>query len=174
MRRWFLRDEAQTERLGEVLGGFVEPGEAVGLIGELGAGKTCLSRGLMRGLYARFGGPLGDEARVTSPTYTLVNEYQGAGPFGRVAHFDLYRLKDMDDLESTGYWDQVTQADLALLEWLDRLPQAWPGEGFEVRLEHAPAGRVASVAWRGGAEGEGRAGALCAALDEALGASEGA
>ena len=83
---------AETTQLGRTLGERLQPGDTVLLIGDLGAGKTCFIQGLCSGL--------GVEEPVTSPTFTLINEYQGRLP---VAHFDLYRLNDPESVLDIGF-----------------------------------------------------------------------
>lgn len=136
-----LDTESDTERLGAALAGIIQPGDFLGLEGDLGAGKTCLTRGLLGGLMPA--------VRVTSPTYTLLNEYPGPPEIPVIIHADLYRLHDEDDLESTGYWDAVADADLLIVEWIDHVPAAWPDAGWSVRLEHLGEKRRAHVSWRG-------------------------
>lgn len=166
MLRWteplFLPDEAATEGAGRALARALAPGDRLGLIGDLGAGKTCLTRGLLDGLYEGLARPA--EARVSSPTYALVNLYPS--PLGQVAHFDLYRLRDLDDLESTGYWDLLAEAGLAIIEWIDQIDGAWPPEALALRLAHAPGGRALSLSWVGvdAARGEARLARAEAAL----------
>lgn len=166
MSRWALCGEERTLQVGRLIAEVVEPGDAVGLIGDLGAGKTCLVRGLMGGLYAHAGEPSSrGEQEVSSPTYTLMNVYDAPGRFDPVVHVDLYRLEDEDDLESTGYWDMVEGAGLLLVEWIDTLPGAWPGgDGLTVRLSHTDTGREVELSWSG-VRGEERLAALSALLD---------
>jgi tRNA threonylcarbamoyladenosine biosynthesis protein TsaE len=130
------RSPEETEALGEALGRAVRGGELIGLVGELGAGKTCLVRGLARGLGI-------DPERVHSPSFTIVTEYPG----GRLplAHVDLYRLAAPADeafLREVLYGEGV-----AAVEWFDRLPASpgddvllitfclAAGEGRAIRLE---------------------------------------
>ena len=134
-----LDGEQATRALGEALGGALEAGDVLGLVGTLGAGKTTL----VQGLCAALGG-----AHVTSPTYTLINLYEDCEP--PVAHVDLYRLERLDDLESIGYWDYLESERLVLcVEWISMLPGAWPGEGAVLVLEHHGGGRRARLWARG-------------------------
>jgi tRNA threonylcarbamoyladenosine biosynthesis protein TsaE len=113
----------ETEQLGAALGQAVEGGELIGLIGELGTGKTCFVRGLARALGI-------DPERVHSPSFTLVNEYGG----GRLAltHVDLYRLeRPLDD--ELFFRDVLYGEGVAAVEWFDRL---LPAAGDEVLLIH--------------------------------------
>ncbi len=130
-----LADAAATERAGAALAALVTPGTFIGLSGDLGAGKTTLIRGLVGAL----GLARGEE--VSSPTYTLIQLYAVDAPCSPVAHIDLYRLEDADDLESTGYWDVVEEAGLLLVEWIERIPAAWPGpQAWSLRLDYHPDG----------------------------------
>ena len=121
------RTPANTEALGEVLGRAARGGELIGLVGDLGAGKTCLVRGLARGLGA-------DPDRVHSPSFITVTEYPG----GRLllVHVDLYRLEQpvADDLwlREALYGDGV-----AAVEWFDRMAAVAGDEYLIVTLRHA-------------------------------------
>ena len=118
------RSDAETEAAGAELARKLRPGARVLLYGELGAGKTAFVRGLASGLDI-------DPDEVSSPTFTLVQEYQGRVP---LIHVDLYRLAsgEVDDL---GLDAQAAQGILAI-EWAERMPRPDPG-AIEVRLEHA-------------------------------------
>ena len=107
----------QTEALGEALAAGLGPGAVVAFRGDLGAGKTALTRGLARGL--------GYADRVTSPTYTIVNEYLG----GRLPlfHFDMYRLSSDDDLWDIGWEDYLDRGGVCAVEWSERTPEAVAG-----------------------------------------------
>jgi len=105
------------------------------LIGALGSGKTTLVSGMAEAL---------DSGRAaTSPTYTLVNRYE-TDP--ELVHVDLYRLESVDGLETTGYWDFVRAGEFVVcVEWLDRIPEAWPGTGWILRLDHRSEGRHVEI-----------------------------
>jgi tRNA threonylcarbamoyladenosine biosynthesis protein TsaE len=101
---------ADTFALGEAWGRKVQPGRVIGLCGDLGAGKTQLVKGLSRGL--------GIEARVQSPTFSLVNIYRG----GRLTlfHLDLYRLDTREQIIAAGLEDYLAPAGVAIIEWAER------------------------------------------------------
>lgn len=102
---------AETHALGVKLGRLLQPGDFVGLAGELGAGKTALVRGIAEGAGVAAG-------EVTSPTFTIVQSYAG-----RVLlhHADLYRLSSADELYATGFFDLIGEGGAAVVEWIDRV-----------------------------------------------------
>ena len=128
LARVTTRSARATAALGERLGRALRPGDVVALLGELGAGKTQLVRGICRG--ARV-----PEREVASPTFAIVASYRGRLP---VHHADLYRVADEDELHATGFFDLLGGDGAVLVEWADRVPGALPGERLEVRLEHDP------------------------------------
>ncbi len=105
---------AQTERVGAALGRVLRPGTVIAYRGDLGAGKTAFTRGLARGL--------GYSQPVTSPTYTIVNEYLG----GRLPlfHFDMYRLGSADDLWDIGWEDYLDRGGICAVEWSENVDDA--------------------------------------------------
>ena len=114
----------QTELLGEKLGQRLCGGEIIAYSGDLGAGKTAFTRGLARGL--------GITMRVTSPTYTIVNEYLG----GRLSlfHFDMYRLESEDDLFDIGWEDYLMRGGVCAVEWSENVRGAMLG-AITVKIE---------------------------------------
>ncbi|MHB8417101.1 MAG: tRNA (adenosine(37)-N6)-threonylcarbamoyltransferase complex ATPase subunit type 1 TsaE [Myxococcales bacterium] len=135
-----------TYELGERLGRAIEPGDFVGLSGELGAGKTLLVRGVASGL----GVPAG---QVQSPTFTLVNSYAG-GRFP-LHHADLYRIETADELYATGYFDLLEGAGALLVEWPELIPGARPHQGLDLRLERTSENSRRLQAVARGARAEG-------------------
>ncbi|HSM54644.1 MAG TPA: tRNA (adenosine(37)-N6)-threonylcarbamoyltransferase complex ATPase subunit type 1 TsaE [Candidatus Sulfomarinibacteraceae bacterium] len=118
----------QTERLGVRLGQLLEPGDVVCLSGELGAGKTTLARGVGRGW--------GTALRVTSPTFTLVNEYPRLGDGRTLYHVDCYRLSGEGDVVTAGLEDVLDDDGAIMIEWPERL-EAWlPEDRLWIALRH--------------------------------------
>ena len=109
-----------------MLGEALKPGCVVGLIGELGAGKTCFIKGIAYGMN---GIP---ESEVTSPTFTILQEYEGNIPF---YHFDVYRLAGSRDLETIGLDDYIGGEGAAVIEWADRISGALPSECLLVSID---------------------------------------
>ena len=112
-QRFITNTPEETEALGARLARALEPGAVVAFTGDLGAGKTAFVRGLARGL--------GVQDRVTSPTFTIVNEYEG----GRLPlfHFDLYRLGCADELFDIGWEDYLARGGVCAVEWSERMEE---------------------------------------------------
>ena len=107
----------ETEKVGEALGKVLKPGSILAYAGALGAGKTAFTRGLARGL--------GAAEQVTSPTYTIVNEYlTGRMP---LFHFDMYRLSSADDLWDIGWEDYLERGGVCAVEWSENVAEAMEG-----------------------------------------------
>lgn len=111
---YHTRNELDTERIGETLARDLKPGTVIAFTGDLGAGKTAFIRGLARGL--------GISDRVTSPTFTIVNEYVG----GRMPlfHFDMYRLGSSDELFDIGWEDYLRRGGVCAVEWSEKVADA--------------------------------------------------
>jgi len=118
------RSEAETIGLGERLARELPPRGVVLLIGNLGAGKTTLAKGIVSGLGAA------PPEEVTSPTFTLIHEYGNGG----VYHIDLYRLEEAREAATLGLEDLFDRDALVLIEWGERFPQILPPERTEIRL----------------------------------------
>ena len=114
---YITRSAAETELLGARLAELLRPGDVVAFRGDLGAGKTAFTRGLARGL--------GITEPVTSPTYTIVNEY----PQGRLPlfHFDMYRLSDPEELFDLGWEDYLARGGICAVEWSENVAEALEG-----------------------------------------------
>lgn len=113
----------ETEALAARLAPRLAQAPAVALYGDLGVGKTAFTRGLARGL--------GCTMQVSSPTYTIVNEYPGPRP---VCHFDMYRLPDADALYDIGWEDYLASGALCVAEWSENVPGAFPPGTAEIRI----------------------------------------
>lgn len=120
--------EAETEDLGRRLAAALSPGAVVAYRGDLGMGKTAFTRGLARGL--------GCEGRVTSPTFTIVNEYEGPGL--PLFHFDMYRLEDAGDLFDIGWEDYLDRGGVCAVEWSERVEEALPEDAVTVSIARCP------------------------------------
>jgi tRNA threonylcarbamoyl adenosine modification protein YjeE len=135
----FLPEERATVQLGADLALALRLGDVLALEGDLGAGKTTLARGLIRAL-------AGDqELEVPSPTFTLVQAYEGRIP---IHHFDLYRLSSAAELDELGFDDAIAQG-AALVEWPDRAGGRLPESAVHVELTHREEGRVARITGSG-------------------------
>lgn len=115
--KFITHSPEETEKIGEALAKSLQPGTVLAYRGDLGAGKTAFTRGLARGL--------GCKETVTSPTYTIVNEYLG----GRLPlfHFDMYRLASSDDLWDIGWEDYLDRQGVCAVEWSENVPEAMAG-----------------------------------------------
>jgi len=116
-----LRD---TEKFGERLGNILKGGDVLSLTGDLGAGKTTLTKSIGKGL--------GVEEYITSPTFALINEYNGRV---KVYHFDVYRLDNVDDLYDLGFEDYFYSDGVTIVEWGDRISELLPEETIHIHIE---------------------------------------
>lgn len=115
--------ESETIEQGIKLGRSLTPGAVVALYGNLGVGKTAFTRGLALGL--------GIEMSVSSPTFTIVNEYPGKIP---LFHFDMYRLESEDELYDIGWDDYLERGGICVVEWSEKVPAAFPPDTISVTL----------------------------------------
>ena len=130
----FLVDSAATEALGRLLGRHLKDGDVLCLSGDLGAGKTLLSRGVATSLGV-------DPDAVTSPTFAIMNVYEGREL--EVRHFDLYRLNRPEELEDIGFEEYAGGDGVTLIEWAELFREQLPEEYLQVVLRHEGAGRRA-------------------------------
>ena len=130
----FLATEDDTLALGRRLAPLLEPGMVIHLRGDLGAGKTTLARGLLRGL--------GYEGRVKSPTFTLLEPYK----FSRLNlyHFDFYRFLDPEELDDAGFREYFNPQSACLIEWPEKAPDLPPAD-LDITLDPAPEGRAVTL-----------------------------
>ena len=116
----------ETEALGARLAQSLVPGDVVAFSGDLGAGKTALTRGILRGL--------GYPGRVTSPTFAIANEYDT--PHGRVVHCDLYRIPDSQALLDTGFDEYLDGSAIVLIEWSENAAGILPTHHKTVHISY--------------------------------------
>jgi tRNA threonylcarbamoyladenosine biosynthesis protein TsaE len=135
-----LATRRATRRFGAALAASLRPGDLLVLEGELGAGKTFLTRAIARGLGVPSAVP------VTSPTFTLLNEYATPVP---LVHADLYRLGEADELIELGLLDRIGREVIAIVEWGDRFSDALGERGLWIWLRYEEAGRSARLQARG-------------------------
>ena len=121
---WITHSPAETEALGARLADALDAGRVVAFTGDLGAGKTAFVSGMARSL--------GVEERVTSPTFTIVNEYEG----GRLPlfHFDMYRLGDADELFHIGWEDYLARGGICAVEWSENVAEAIEPDAVRVSI----------------------------------------
>jgi tRNA threonylcarbamoyladenosine biosynthesis protein TsaE len=119
------RSAADTLRFGEELAAAFQPGDVLALTGDLGAGKTCLVKGIARGL--------GITQSVTSPTFTLIHEYRG----GRLplTHVDLYRLNSLEQVLAIGLEDYLDGPGVTVIEWAEKLAGVLPARTRHLQLQ---------------------------------------
>ncbi len=125
---YISHSEAETEALGRRLASALSPGAVVAYRGDLGMGKTAFTRGLAQGL--------GYQGRVTSPTFTIVNEYEGTGM--PLFHFDMYRLEGAEDLFDIGWEDYLDRGGVCAVEWSERVEEALPEDAVTVSFSCCP------------------------------------
>lgn len=116
--------EEQTFRIGQRLGIEAEPGQIFCLVGDLGTGKTIFAKGMAAGLAV--------QEEIVSPTFTIVQEYEGRLPF---YHFDIYRIMDEDELFEIGWDEYMNGSGVCLVEWADQVPEAIPAEAIWIQIE---------------------------------------
>lgn len=126
MREILIRNEEETKAFGMKLGKSLKPGSVIALIGDLGTGKTALTKYIAKGL--------GIGEMVTSPTFTIISEYYS----GRLPlfHFDFYRLESSEDLFETGAEEYFGAGGVTVIEWADRMPEILPDDALCIFIEY--------------------------------------
>lgn len=126
MESYISKSPQETEEIAFSLAKTLKGGEVIAFRGNLGAGKTCFTRGLAKGL--------GFNGTVNSPTFALINEYLG----GRLPlyHFDMYRISSWDELYSSGYFDYLESGGVTAVEWSENIENALPPTTIYVELEN--------------------------------------
>lgn len=138
MHRRTTHSPEETRRLGRWLGERLLPGSFVALVGDLGAGKTHLSGGILNGL--------GVERTGGSPTFTLLWEYQGRLP---VYHWDVYRLRSPAELDDLGYEEYFYGEGVNVVEWADRVAELWPPDHLRIDLTYGEGEQERVLTFRG-------------------------
>jgi len=126
------RSDPETRRLGMKLGHLLSGSEILGLVGELGAGKTCFVRGVAEGL------EVSKNAWIRSPSFTLINEYEGRLP---IYHIDLYRMGSREEIEGLNLREYLYGDGVSLVEWFEHLPAEEVDEYLELRMTHGGGNR---------------------------------
>ena len=123
MLKYITESAEETSKIGEQLGRLLSKGNIICLTGDLGAGKTAFTKGIAKGLAV--------DDYVTSPTYTIINEYQGRLP---LYHFDVYRLNDVEEMYELGYEEYFFGDGIVVLEWADIVRDIIPGERLWITI----------------------------------------
>jgi tRNA threonylcarbamoyladenosine biosynthesis protein TsaE len=118
-----LNSSDETLKLGEIIGKSLNPGSIIALVGDLGAGKTVLVKGIAKGL--------GVDEEPNSPTFVIMNSYEGRIP---LYHFDLYRLSDEEELLGIGYDEYFFGNGVAAVEWADRVKEIFPEHTIKIEI----------------------------------------
>ena len=124
MAEFISHSQLETEEMGQKLAEKLPGGSVVALYGDLGAGKTAFVRGMAKGM--------GLSCRVSSPTFTIVNEYLGER---ELIHFDMYRLSSADELFDIGWEDYLSRGAVCAVEWSENVQDAFFGDEVVVRIE---------------------------------------
>jgi tRNA threonylcarbamoyladenosine biosynthesis protein TsaE len=130
---WISQDTAQTLKMGAQLGRMLGPGDIVCLQGELGAGKTCLAKGIGQGL--------GIAVPIRSPTFILVREYPVAGQAERLFHIDMYRIESLHEARAIGIEDHIYGAGICVIEWAERLTDLLPTNNLWIAMRYVDSTR---------------------------------
>lgn len=113
----------ETEKLGYILGKLLTGGEVICMTGDLGAGKTTMTQSIAKGLDV--------DDYVTSPTFTIINEYEGRCP---LYHFDVYRINDVDEMYDLGYEEYFYSDGVSIIEWADIIKEILPKERLNIEI----------------------------------------
>ena len=123
-KQWETFSPEETEAIGEKMGQAAKPAQVYSLDGDLGVGKTVFTKGFARGL--------GITEHVTSPTFTIINEYLGRIP---LYHFDVYRISSEEEMDETGYEDYFYGDGVSLVEWATLIPNLMPKDAIRITIE---------------------------------------
>ncbi|WP_443661132.1 tRNA (adenosine(37)-N6)-threonylcarbamoyltransferase complex ATPase subunit type 1 TsaE [Clostridium sp.] len=117
----------ETYKIGELIGSLVNSGDIICLIGDLGTGKTHLTKGIAKGLDIK--------DNITSPTFTIVNEYTGRL---KLYHFDVYRVNDPDEIEAIGFDEYIFSDGVSVIEWANYIEEIIPPNKLTITIEKLP------------------------------------
>ena len=123
---------AQTIEIARLIGEKLKDGDLLALSGELGSGKTCFTKGLAKGL------GVSEEYQITSPTFTLINEYPARC---KLYHFDVYRLSGYSELEDLGYEEYFAGDGVVVIEWAEKIDKIIPGDSIFINFEYVDENR---------------------------------
>lgn len=126
MKQIISKSRENTFKLGKEFAKKLKQGDVVGLIGELGSGKTVFTKGVAEGLGI-------DPMDVTSPTFTIINEYEGNL---KLFHFDLYRINSIDELEALGYEEYFYNKGVVVIEWAEKCIDVLPSGSYLIYFEY--------------------------------------
>lgn len=115
---------SDTDQLAKIIAAKIKPGDTIAFTGGMGAGKTTFTRALVSAL--------GYTGEVISPTYSLINEYH-CNDF-IIYHFDFYRINDLDDLYSTGYYDYLDTKNILIIEWSENIQEELPKNAISITI----------------------------------------
>lgn len=118
-----IENKKETEKIGYMLGKLLTGGEVICMTGDLGAGKTTMTQSIAKGLEV--------EDYVTSPTFTIINEYEGRCP---LYHFDVYRINDVDEMYDLGYEEYFYSDGVSIIEWADIIKEILPKERLNIEI----------------------------------------
>lgn len=125
MRKIICRNEQETKEIGYKLGKLLQNGDIICLTGDLGAGKTTITKSIAKGLEV--------EEDVTSPTFTIINEYDGRLP---VYHFDVYRILDIEEMYDIGYEEYFYGSGVCIVEWASQIRELIPEEHLWIEIKY--------------------------------------
>ncbi|KXZ39081.1 tRNA threonylcarbamoyladenosine biosynthesis protein TsaE [Alkalithermobacter thermoalcaliphilus JW-YL-7 = DSM 7308] len=130
MEKLFLENENKTKEIGYKLGKLLKKGSVLCLKGDLGAGKTTLTQSIAKGL--------GIDEHITSPTFTIVNEYDGQIP---LYHFDVYRIGSSDEMYDIGFDEYINKEGVCIIEWANIIEDIIPKECLWIEINYVKEGR---------------------------------
>lgn len=144
MQTFISNSPEETQKFAEEFAATLQGGDVIAFRGDLGAGKTCFTRGLARGL--------GFSGTVTSPTFALINEYIG----GKlpVFHFDMYRISSWDELYSSGFFEYMEEKGIIVAEWSENIENALPESTVYVEIEKISESKRKITVYKKGIENE--------------------